>query len=96
MTKKILLRDVEGARDFVNRVVNAAEDIAIAVTGKPDDEVRARLQVTRQNLQDDLTETLGAEVAAQVAEAFVSAVLGEKHERESLAARGLLPSSGGR
>jgi len=88
---KILLRDVVGAREFIDRIVSAAEEIAIAETGKSDQEVRARLQVTRRKLQDDLTETLGAEAAAQVADAFCRAVMGEKAEREALAARGLLP-----
>jgi hypothetical protein len=89
MSKKILLRDVAGAREFVNRIVNAAEDIAIVVTGRPDDEVRARLQQTRENLKRDLGPMLGAETAAQVADIFVRAVMGEKHEREAIAAMGL-------
>jgi hypothetical protein len=53
MTKTIL-RDMPGARDFVNLLVNAAEDIAIAETGKPDHEVRARLQQLSDNLRRNL------------------------------------------
>ena len=87
---QIMLRDADGAREFVNRVVNAAEDIAIALTGKSDEEARARLQGTRENLERDLAPLLGAETAAQVADVFCLAVMGEKHERESLAAMGLL------
>jgi hypothetical protein len=81
---KILLRDVAGAREFINRAVNAAEDIAIAVTGKSDAEVRARLQESRENLTRDLSPLLGAPTATQIAEAFCDAVMGEKREREAI------------
>jgi hypothetical protein len=75
---------------FINRVVNATEDVAIALTGNPDHEVRARLQKTRVNLERDLSKTLGLEAAAVVADAFCRAVLGEKAEREMLASINLL------
>ena len=85
-----MMLDTPGAREFVNTVVNAAEDLAIAMTGRPDDEVQARLEITRANLRRELAPQIGAEAAAQVADAFCRAVMGEKHERETLATMGLL------
>lgn len=86
---RILLRDVAGARDFINMLVNAAEDIAIAECGKPDHEVRARLQQLSDNLKRDLAPEIGSDAAAEVVNAFCGAVMGEKHEREALAAKSL-------
>jgi hypothetical protein len=86
---RILLKDHPGTRDFINRVVNAAEDLAIAVTGKPDHEVLARLRETNGNLKRELAPLIGAEAAAEIADMFCRAVMGEKHEREALAAMGL-------
>lgn len=86
----MMLGDAPGARDFINRVVNAAEDIAIAVTGKPDDEVSGRLRETHDNLKRDLAPLLGTAAAAEVADMFCRSVMGDKHEREALAAMGLL------
>ena len=63
-----------------------SEVIAIALTGKPDHEVRARLHWTSENLRRDLAKILGAEAAASIVQAFVKAVWEEKHEREVIAA----------
>jgi hypothetical protein len=90
MRKKIMLRDAPGAREFINSVVSAAEDIAIALTGIPDDEAEARLQRTSENLKRDLTPEIGADAAGQVADIFCCAVLGEKAEGEALIAQGIL------
>jgi hypothetical protein len=87
---KILLRDAPGARAFVNRVVNAAEDLAIAMTGRPDDEVEAQLVITGANLRRDLAPLMGVEVAAEIVDIFARAVRGEIAERRALAAKGLL------
>jgi hypothetical protein len=85
-----MLGDLPDARDFISRVVNAAEDIAIAVTGEPDYKVEASLRETSANLRRDLAPLLGAKGAAQFADLFCRAVRGEKHERETLVAMGLL------
>ena len=77
-------RKTSRALDFVNRVGTAAEDIAIALTGKSDHEVRAGLQQSYVNLQRDLAPLLGAEAATQIADVFCRAVLGEKAEREAV------------
>jgi hypothetical protein len=37
----------------------------------------------RANLEADLMETVGAEVAAQIAAAFTKAIIGRKHELEA-------------
>jgi hypothetical protein len=87
--KKVLLRDVGGARDFINRIANAAEDMAAASVGHSDAEVSAKLEAVRAELESDLAPLMGADAAAEIAEAFCGAVMGDKHEREMLAAMGL-------
>jgi hypothetical protein len=87
--KKVLLRDVSGAREFINRVANAAEDMAIASVGRSDAEVSAKLETIRAELESDLAPLMGADVAAEIAEAFCGTVLADKKEREALAAMGL-------
>lgn len=87
---KILLRDAPGARNFINRLIDSAESIAIALTNAPDDEVRARLDETRSNLARDLSMEIGADTAAEMADIFCRAVMGERAERKQLAAMGLL------
>jgi hypothetical protein len=87
---KMLLRDAAGARELINIAVDAAETIAVAMVGQPDDAVLAHLEITRANLSRDLTPEVGAVAAAEFADIFVRAVMGEKREREALAAMGLL------
>jgi hypothetical protein len=83
---KMLLRDAAGAREFINNAIDAAETIAIAMVGQPDEMVLAHLEVTRANLKRDLTPELGPETAAEFADIFCRAVIGEKHEREAVLA----------
>jgi hypothetical protein len=87
---KVMLKDAPGARDFVNLLATLIEDTATAVTGKPDDEVRAHLEQMSQNLKRKLAPLIGAEAAKEMAEGLCGAVMGEKHERETLMAIGLL------
>jgi hypothetical protein len=62
---------------------DAAADLALFFAGEPDAKVLATLNQTRKNLQRDLTDTIGAEMAAQIAESFCGAVMGHKHELEA-------------
>lgn len=87
---KVLLRDAPGARDFVNLLLNLAEDLATTVTGKPDHLVREDLRQMADNIKRDLTPEIGSEAAAEIADVFCRAVLGEKSERETLVRMGLL------
>jgi hypothetical protein len=87
---KMLLRDAPGAREFINNAIDAAETIAITMVGQPDEKVLAHLEITRADLARDLALEIGAETAAEFADIFCRAVMGEKREREALAAMGLL------
>jgi hypothetical protein len=87
---KMLLRDAPGAREFINALIDSAETIAIAMVGQPDEMVLAHLEITRANLKRDLAPELGPETAAEIADIFCRAVMGEKHEREALATIGLI------
>ena len=67
---------------FIERCVAAAADLALYFVGAPDEQMLASLQQTRTNLETELTEMFGAEVATIVAQAFVSAVVGHRREIE--------------
>jgi hypothetical protein len=87
---KIMLRDMPGACAFIHKVAEAASTLAIVMVDRPDDEVRAQLDITRANLERDLAPEMGAKGATEFADIFCRAVMGEKHEREALAAMRLL------
>jgi hypothetical protein len=67
-------------QNFIDRCVASASDLALAFTGVPDEAMLAQLYQVRANLETELAETFGAEVAAQMAQAFVAAVIGRKRE----------------
>jgi hypothetical protein len=79
---KIMVKDVEGGKAFIERIVAAASEIAFCFAHEPDDKVIAELERMRPALVRDLTSTLGAEAAADLADSFVKAVLGHKHHLE--------------
>jgi hypothetical protein len=74
---------------FIERIVSAAADLALAFAGEPTDKVMACLNETRENLKRDLAPQLGAEIAEAIAGAFTKAVLAQKAEIEATA-----PSAG--
>jgi hypothetical protein len=80
---KIMLKDAPGAERFIERCADAAKDLSLFFVGRPNDEMLVALNRTRENLKRDLADTLGAEVAGQIAEAFVNAVAGHKRELET-------------
>ncbi len=84
---KVLLKDIAGGQRFIERCADAVRDLSLFFVGAPDAEITAALDQTRANLEADLTETVGGEVAAQIAEAFTKAVIGRKHELEATAGK---------
>jgi hypothetical protein len=74
------------APEFVDRSVAAAADLALFFVGQPEEKMLATLRQTRANLEAELSELWGADVAALYAEAFVAAVA--RHRREIEAAGG--------
>jgi K+-sensing histidine kinase KdpD len=66
----------------LNLCVAAAADLALLFVGTSEERMLQSLQQTRQNLTADLAEPFGAEIAALVAEAFVTAVARQKAEIE--------------
>ena len=75
-------------QEFIDRCVAAAADLALFFVGAPDEQMLASLRQTRTNLETELSETFGAEVAAAIAEAFVATVI---HHRRELEAAGETP-----
>jgi hypothetical protein len=69
------------AERFVKRVTASASMLAEFFANEPDeDNVIAALSETKANLAAELTETFGAEVAAQFAAKFVETVIGRRRE----------------
>ncbi|MET4483024.1 hypothetical protein [Bradyrhizobium sp. F1.13.3] len=77
-------------RDFVNIMLDTAEDLAIFECGKPDNETLTRLEQLGVTLRGQLAPVVGADLAGQMVDVFCCSVMGEKHEREALAALGIL------
>jgi hypothetical protein len=79
----MMLRDAPDGAEFIDRCVAAAADMALAFVGEPIDTVMRRLNQTHENLRRDLTPQFGPEVAHQVADAFVRAVIGQKAQLDA-------------
>ena len=77
--------------EFAERCVAAAADLALYFVGAPDEQMLASLHQTRTNLETELAETFGAEVATAIAEAFVATVI--RHRREIGGPPGAMPSN---
>jgi 7-keto-8-aminopelargonate synthetase-like enzyme len=69
--------------EFVERCVAAAADLALFFVGAPENEMLVSLHEVRANLEAELAEAFGAEVAALMAQAFVAAVVGRRREIEA-------------
>jgi 7-keto-8-aminopelargonate synthetase-like enzyme len=72
--------------EFAERCAAAAADLALYFVGAPDEQMLASLHQTRTNLEADLAETFGADVAAAIAQAFCAAVIGHRREIEAAGA----------
>jgi hypothetical protein len=81
----IALRDAPGGPAFIERLAAAVADLALFFCGEPDDRMHAALRQTRMNLETKLSETFGAETAARIAQAFVTAVTRRKAEIDRIA-----------
>lgn len=77
-------------RNFVNTMIDNAEELAIFECGKPDEETLVRLNELSVTLQCGLAPVVGPVTAARILNAFCATVMGGKHEREALAAMNLL------
>jgi 7-keto-8-aminopelargonate synthetase-like enzyme len=69
--------------EFIDRCVAAAADLALYFVGAPDEQMLASLHQTRTNLEADLAEAFGAEVAALIAETFCATVIWHRRELEA-------------
>jgi hypothetical protein len=78
-----LLKDAPGGPQFIDRCAAAAADLALFFVGEPKEKMMQALHQTRANLEAELAEPFGPDVAAQMAEAFVAAVIARKREIEA-------------
>ena len=79
----VLLKDAPGGAQLIEALTIAARDFSLLYAGTPDDKARTHLDGFRASLERDLSEALGAEMAAVVAERFAAAVMGEKRKLEA-------------
>jgi hypothetical protein len=70
-------------QEFIDRCVAAAADLSLFFVGVPENEMLVSLYQVRANLETDMSETLGADVAALIGQAFVAAVIGHRREIEA-------------
>jgi hypothetical protein len=83
MSERITLGDTLEGRAFVSRLRDEAANLALFFAGEPEEKMLAALEQTRRNLEAEITTLLGAEMAGQIAEAFVVAVVGQRREIEA-------------
>jgi 7-keto-8-aminopelargonate synthetase-like enzyme len=67
---------------FVERCAAAAADLGLFFVGAAESDMMAALHQVRSNLEAELAESFGADVAALMAQAFVAAVVGRRREIE--------------
>jgi hypothetical protein len=68
------------------RSVAAAADLALFFVGTPDEAMMHSLYDVRSNLQEQLAQTFGPDVAAAIAGAFVATVARRRREIEAAGA----------
>jgi hypothetical protein len=72
--------------EFAERCAAAAADMALFFCGASEEQMLASLHQTRINLEANLAETFGAEVATAIAAAFVATVIRHRREIETAGA----------
>jgi hypothetical protein len=77
---EVLLRDAPGGPEFTQRLADQVRDLSLFFAGEPDDRVQPVLERMRENLTRDLAAAIGAEAAAELADAFATAVRGRRAE----------------
>jgi hypothetical protein len=82
MSEKVLLKDVDGSAEFIERVVDSAADIALVLAGHPDELARDFVKRFTNKMKKDLADQLGADAACELADSFGRAVLAQKIEIE--------------
>jgi hypothetical protein len=79
MSQILLIKDMPGGPEFIDRVDAAAGNLARFFIDTDETTIRADLVQSRVNLEASLSKILGRTSAVQIAEAFVEAVI--EHRR---------------
>jgi hypothetical protein len=69
--------------EFIDRCVAAAADLSLFFVGAPEDQMLAALHGVRANLEGELAQTFGPDVAGVIAAAFVATVIRRRREIEA-------------
>ena len=71
--------------EFTERAVKSAADLALFFVGVPEEAMKRSLLEAQSNLEAQLAEPFGPEIARDMAKAFVTAVAGRRREIEEVA-----------
>ena len=73
-------------QQFAERLISAVKELTLLYASTPDDRAQASLQAYVAKIMPELTEAIGADLAAKTLEVFVGAVMDEKHRIEAAGA----------
>jgi hypothetical protein len=83
MSERIPLGDTVEGRAFVRRLRDEATNLALFFVGEPEEKMMAALERAGRNLEAEFATILGAERGAEIAKAFVGAVVAIRRELEA-------------
>jgi hypothetical protein len=83
MTERIPLGSTPEGRAFVRRLRDEAINLALFFAGEPEEKMMAALERARRNLEAEFATILGPERGAEIAKAFVGAVVAIRREIQS-------------
>jgi hypothetical protein len=85
VSEGLLITDMPGGPEFIDRCVKDAADLAFFCVGKPEDDTRAVLARIRDDFEASLSREFGNLTAKQIADAFVATVNRCRNEIEKAA-----------
>jgi hypothetical protein len=70
-------------QQFTERLISAIKELSLLYANTPNDKTEASLQDYVNKIMPELTEAIGADLAAKTLEVFALAVMSRKHEIEA-------------
>ncbi|PAY05442.1 hypothetical protein CK489_29095 [Bradyrhizobium sp. UFLA03-84] len=82
----MLLKDKSGAARLIESLTRAARDFSLLYAFTDDESARVHLAGYVERIRPGIVEAVGSDNAATALDAFVAAVIGEKHRIENVGA----------
>lgn len=76
------LGDAPGGTEFIARLADAVQTLALVYANTPDVAAGAHLEVYLKTIEPHIVGAVGVDPAVRILEAFRGAVMGRKHEIE--------------